>query len=82
MSNKVNPDFEHNQRFVYLLGKTIKRVRYMNDKEAEHMGWTSRPLVIEFTDGTFIWPQCDDEGNDGGAMYYLGQDDHDIIYTL
>lgn len=77
-----NPDFKHNQRFEYLLGKTIKRVRYMSPKEAEHFMWSSRPLIIEFTDGTFIWSQCDDEGNDGGAMFYLGEDNQDIIYTL
>lgn len=79
---KVNPDFTHNKKFEYLVGKTIKRVRYMKPKEAEHFMWSSRPLIIEFTDGTMIWSQCDDEGNDGGALYYLSQDNQDIIYTL
>lgn len=54
----------------------------MNPKEAEHFMWDSRPLVIEFTDGSCIFSQRDDEGNDGGAMFYLDDNKQDIIYTL
>jgi hypothetical protein len=31
--------------------------------------WYNRPLCILLDDGTWIIPQSDDEGNDGGALY-------------
>ena len=40
----------------------------MTPKEAEEFGWYSRPVVIHFTDGTYIIPMKDDEGNDGGSV--------------
>lgn len=52
----------------FLRGKTIKTVRYMSEEEAKQYDWYSRPLAIFFTDGTFIFPMMDDEGNDGGAL--------------
>jgi hypothetical protein len=52
-----------------LKGKTIADVRYMTEDEAREMMWYHRPLVIIFTDGSYIFPSQDDEGNDGGAMY-------------
>lgn len=51
-----------------LRGKTIKTVRYMSEEEAAEYDWHSRPLAIFFTDGTFIFPMMDDEGNNGGAL--------------
>jgi hypothetical protein len=53
----------------FLKGKTIKEVRYMTDKECSEMMWYNKPLVIVFTDGSWIFPSCDDEGNDGGALF-------------
>ena len=54
----------------HLVGKTIKAVGWMTEKEAVHLGWQySRPIVIEFMDGTMIFPSRDDEGNDGGALF-------------
>jgi hypothetical protein len=55
-----------------LKGKTVEKVRYMTKSECDNMGWYNRPVVIQFTDGTLIFPSADDEGNDGGAMF--GQD--------
>ena len=52
----------------FLVGKTIKKIEYLSKAETEEMGWSKIPLVIEFTDGTWIFPMCDDEGNDGGAL--------------
>lgn len=85
MSNtKVNPDQQHNTNAESkLVGKTIKRVHYLSNKDAENLMWYKRPIVIEFEDGSMIIPQMDDEGNDGGALMYLGADDtHDVIYTI
>jgi|7_EtaG_2_1085326.scaffolds.fasta_scaffold51243_2 hypothetical protein len=53
-----------------LVGKTIKSVEYLSISEMEHALWYNRPLVITFNDGSILIPQTDDEGNDGGALYY------------
>ena len=53
----------------FLVGKTIKSVRYMTDKEMEDFMWYRKPVIIDFTDGSWIIPQSDDEGNNGGALY-------------
>lgn len=53
----------------HLVGKTIKEVRYMTDKEKESHGWFHKALVIFFTDGSFIYPSTDDEGNDAGSLF-------------
>lgn len=57
-----------------LVGKTIKKVRYMTEEEAQGMYWSKRPLVIHFTDGSFLIPQADDEANNGGALWYQKSD--------
>jgi len=53
----------------FLNSKRINDVRYMTQKEAQEMGWFSRPLIIFFEGGGFIYASADDEGNDGGAMF-------------
>lgn len=58
----------------FLVGKTIKNVRYLNDKEMEGMMWYKRPVAIFFTDGHYIIPSADDEGNDGGAIFTSSDD--------
>lgn len=66
-----------------LVGKTIRSVFYMGAGDMENMGWYKRPLVIQFTDGTHIIPQTDNEGNDGGALLQIGVDGVEkVIYTL
>jgi len=59
-----------NEKVDTLVGKTVKSVRYLNHAEwsSEFDDWYSVPVVIEFTDGTYIIPQSDDEGNNGGAL--------------
>ena len=57
-----------NKKAQILVGKTIKETRYMTDEEAEKFGWYKKPLIIIFTDGTYIMPMMDDEGNDGGSL--------------
>jgi hypothetical protein len=52
-----------------LVGKTVKSVRYLTDSEMEDFMWSCRPLAIFFTDGTYLIPSKDDEGNDGGALF-------------
>lgn len=65
----------------YLKGKTIKSVKWLGNKDMENLMWYKRPVVIEFTDGTILIPQSDDEGNDGGSMYYQDEKTSDVIYV-
>ena len=51
-----------------LEGKTISEVRYLTEEERDDLGWFSRPIVIFLDDGSYIFPQSDDEGNDAGAL--------------
>lgn len=52
-----------------LVGKKIKSVSYMDDKELDAHMWERRALVIELEDGTCIYPSADDEGNDAGVLF-------------
>tara|TARA_B100000131_G_scaffold322540_1_gene376836 strand:+ start:6909 stop:7166 length:258 start_codon:yes stop_codon:yes gene_type:complete len=66
-----------------LVGKTIKHIRYLNDEEMDAFAWYHRPIVIVFTDGSLLIPQQDDEGNDGGAMFFQDKDgNQDVIPVI
>lgn len=72
----------HINKFTELLkGKTIKRVDYLTDEEVEGLGWCSKAPVIEFTDGSFLYPMQDDEGNGAGSLSYIG-DNGNIRQTI
>ena len=51
-----------------LLGKRIAKVEYMHSKEAQDNMWYKLPIMLMLEDGTWLVPQMDDEGNDGGAL--------------
>ena len=51
-----------------LVGRKIIAIRPMTDEERQMMMWDYCPVVIELDDHTLIWPQRDEEGNDGGAL--------------
>jgi hypothetical protein len=51
-----------------LVGRTITAVSYMDADEADNSGFVSRPVAIQLDNGLVIFPQSDDEGNDGGAL--------------
>jgi len=53
-----------------LEGRTIVEVRYLTDEEMEVMGWYKRPICFQLDNGTLCIPQKDDEGNDGGSLFY------------
>ena len=53
-----------------LQGRTITEVRYLNDEEMEMMGWYKRPICFFLDNGVSCILSCDDEGNDGGVLFY------------
>jgi hypothetical protein len=54
-----------------LKGKTIRKVRYLTNEEEKHVwcGDTHRTIIIIFTDGSWILPSIDEEGNGAGAFF-------------
>lgn len=67
MNNNLT-DFWGKRAKDKLEGKTIAEVRYMNDQEMINFGWTKKPLIIWFTDGSYIIPITDGEANEAGAI--------------
>jgi hypothetical protein len=53
-----------------LQGRTIVEVRYLNDEEMEQLGWYKRPVCFILDNGEYCVVSCDDEGNDGGSLFY------------
>jgi len=85
MSNKDDKSTEAiwvAKALEYLKGKTVETVEYMSDDEMEGMMWNQKPLCIKFTDGTWIFPMSDDEGNDGGALAWYKGGKSDTIPVL
>lgn len=66
-----------------LLGHTIVSVNYMSEENAEQMGWYKRPIVFKLSNGTVCYLSCDDEGNDGGALFFTDKNGkHDELPVL
>jgi hypothetical protein len=68
MKNEKELSEHWNGKAATLVGKTIASARYMTQDEADAFGWSKRALFIKFTDGSYIIPTRDDEGNDGGSI--------------
>ena len=65
-----------------LLNKRIVKVEYMTTKESNDYMWNNRPITFLLDDGTRIIAQMDDEGNDGGVLWYGTQDDEGVLPVL
>ena len=66
-----------------LKGKTIADARYMTEQEMNDFGWYNRSIVIFFTDGSYMIPQQDNEGNGAGALWLAGgKSKETLIYTI
>lgn len=64
-------------------GKTIVAVRSMTKQEIESEYWQHskhNAIVIELSDGSIIYPSCDEEGNGPGALF--GKDELGISYCI
>ena len=62
-----------------LLGQKVVKVEYMSEEDAEDMDWVNRPIQILLSNGIWLTPTQDDEGNDGGS---ISTNTTDIIPTL
>jgi hypothetical protein len=67
-----------------LEGKTIIDVFYMSAGDADdNFGWYKRPVVMRLNDGTELIVSADDEGNDGGSLFYTTKEEpNGVLPTL
>ena len=75
MKSKKNIIRDWNAKaFDFFVGKKIAMARYLTEREMvntfgeEKYGSYKVPLALFFDDGSYTFPQMDDEGNDGGAL--------------
>jgi hypothetical protein len=61
-----------------LRGKTVKAVRFLTKEESDDHMWHRAAPVIEFDDGTILFPSRDPEGNGAGALFGRLSDGTDI----
>jgi hypothetical protein len=64
------------EREFPIIGKTIANVVKLTAEEIDEMGWQAGwddvAMAIEFTDGSWIIPSRDPEGNGPGFLIYSG----------
>ena len=65
-----------------LLGRKIVQVKYVDSEEAKSYMWYKRPISFTLDTGTRLMVQQDDEGNDGGALWYGNKDGEDLLPVL
>ena len=63
----------------HMFNQKIVKVSYMSKKDADARGWKKRPIQILLSNGLWLTPQSDDEGNDGGS---IGTNTDNIIPSL
>ena len=54
----------------------------MSLKESDDYMWNNRPITFVLDDGTRIIAQMDDEGNDGGVLWYGTKDNEGVLPVL
>ena len=59
-----------------LLNRKIVKVEYLPEDAMDSYGWTKKPVTFWLDDGSWIQAQMDDEGNDGGVLFF-GKDNED-----
>lgn len=85
MRNKQDLEKYWNRKAQKVLeGRTIVQAFYMSEEEADkEFGWDSRPLIIELDNGTQLVISADDEGNDGGSLFYATDEEpNGVLPTL
>jgi len=66
----------------HLVGRTIKKVRYLTEAEVKGLGWYESSLVMELDDGTLVFPSRDDEGNGGGALFGQNSKGEELTFPV
>ena len=62
--------------FQELVGKTIASIRWMEPFELDMFGWgEDEGVIIFFTDGSWLVPTSDPEGNGTGFIEIGGNND-------
>ena len=59
-------------------GKVVKKIRYTTEGELDDLGWDDTAPIVFFTDGSYLMPSADDEGNSGG-VFFTSADEIDTI---
>ena len=67
---------------TFLVDRTIKSVRYLNQKELDNLGWNTATIVLELDDGSLWFPSRDEEGNDAGALFGQGADGSELTFPV
>jgi len=66
-----------------VVGSKITAIRAMTTEELQAEGWTpgmrSSTILIEFDDGTKLYPSRDSEGNAPGAMFGVDTEGRNIL---
>ena len=66
-----------------LLNKKIVKVEYLPDDAVDSYGWGKKPITFWLDDGTWVQAQMDDEGNDGGVLYFIkDQENQGVLPVL
>lgn len=66
----------------HLVGRTITSVAYITRSEAKENMWHSRPVALMLDNGSMLWPQSDDEGNNGGALAGIDKDGNPLAFPV
>ena len=66
-----------------LLNKKIVKVEYLPEDAMDSYGWSKKPITFWLDDGTWVQAQMDDEGNDGGVLYFIkDQENQGVLPVL
>ena len=66
-----------------LLNRKIVKVEYLPEDAMDSYGWTKKPVTFWLDDGTWIQAQMDDEGNDGGGLFFAkDNEDQGVLPVL
>ena len=65
-----------------LLGRSILKVEYMEDKECNSYGWYKKPVTFILDNGTRVIAMMDDEGKDGGVLTCHTHEKEEVLPVL
>jgi hypothetical protein len=54
----------------------------LTEAECAGLDWYSRPIIIQLSDGTMVFPSSDDEGNNAGALFGQDVSGNDLTFPV